>query len=196
MRRSSVVVLAVAAVLSLLVALPALVAQEAGGNAPGGRMGRGPGGAGPGAGPTMQEQMDSALKQAGLNDSERAAAERAVKTKMDARQELTTAFGQLRRTNSDAKATDEQLKQAVDAYGQALTKYRNAVQTEDQNLVKQLSVKSHARCLALGVLDNGLGMGGGMRGGGGGGMRGGMRGDMRGGGGRGMGGGGMGGPPA
>ena len=194
MRRFSVVVLAVTAALILLVAMPALVAQEAGGNARGGRMGRGPGGGGAGAAPTMQEQIDSALKQAGLNDSERAAAERTMQAKMAARQELMTAFGQLRSASSDEKATDEQLKQAIDAYGQALMKHRSTVQTEDQNLVKQLSVKSRARCLAFGVLDNGLGMGGGMRGGGGGG-------GMRGGGGRGgrgMGGGGrgMGGPPA
>jgi hypothetical protein len=124
----------------------------------------------------MQEMMDAALKSAGLSESERAAAEAAVQAKGNARGDLVLALERLRSATSDGKATDAQSKQALDTYERALAKYRSAIQSEDQKLVKKLSVKSRAVCMALGVLDNGLGMGvnrGGRRGGGGGAGRGG-----------------------
>lgn len=175
MKRLSFVALAGTLVaLMALVAISVLVAQEPGGGpgagmgAGGGRGGRGgPGGGGANAVPTP-EQIDQMLAPAGLTDTERTAAVSIVRSKLNARRELTAALGQLRRVAFDQNASGQQFKQAIDDYSQALATYRSRVEAEDRGLVKQLSPKSQARCLALGVLDNGLGMIAGRAGGGGG----------------------------
>jgi len=182
-RRLSFIVVALAATLIFQAAVSALVAQQEGSAGGGGQVGQAQRPAGPEAGAAMQQQLDQALRQAGLTDAERAAAERAVNAKLDARRDLAAALGQLRRTALGQNATDDQLKSASDTYRQALAKYRSRVEAEDQGLIKQLSARSQVRCLALGVLDNGLGIGVGMPrqgGGGAGGGRGGGRGRPRG----------------
>ena len=60
------------------------------------------------------------------------------------------------------------------AYQKALAKYHGEVAAQDKALEAKLSVRSQARCLSVGILDNGMGMGGmRLRRGAGGGRRGG-----------------------
>jgi hypothetical protein len=113
----------------------------------------------------MREQMlERVLSQAGLTDKEKAAAKKAMTAKEQARRELTSELANLERVASGAKPTDKQLSDALSAYHRALAKYRKAVAADDAALVKQLSLKSQARCTAMGILDNGLGFGGGRMG--------------------------------
>ena len=83
-----------------------------------------------------------------------------MKVKSAARQDLTTALGELRKVSDATKPTEEQLKQALAAYRKAIAKYRSEVEAQDKGLAAKLSLASQARCLALGVLDNGLGASG------------------------------------
>jgi len=122
----------------------------------------------------MQEQMlERMLEQAGLTDDEKAAAKKAMKAKNDARQALAQKLGDLRGVADNPDATDQQLRDALAAYRAAMTEYRQKATAQDQALAAQLSLRSQARCIALGILDNGLGgmrpqgMGAGMRGPGG-----------------------------
>jgi hypothetical protein len=122
-----------------------------------------------------QERIGQVLTDAKLIGAERSAAEAALTTKYEARRDLMTALGGLRAATEDSKTTDDGLKQAVGTYEKALAKYRGVVETQDKALVAKLSVRSKARCLAVGILDNGIGMTGRRprpAGGGGGGRRG------------------------
>ena len=143
MRRSGLLMLVAAGILALVMGL--VLAQEGGG-------GRGD----PAA--REEERIGQALTEARLIGAERAAAEAAVKAKYEARRELMTALGELRAVTDDAKATDDKLKQAAATYQKELAKYRAAVEAQDKALVAKLSVRSQARCLAVGILDNGMGM--------------------------------------
>jgi hypothetical protein len=174
-----------AGVLALVVGM--LLAQQGGG---GGGTAAGGAQAGPAGGGTRadaaareQQRMNDLLLSAGLTAAERTAVEPAAKAKLEARQQLMTALTDLRAASEDTAATDAKLKQAIATYQKAAAKYRSQVEAQDKAMVAKLSVRSQARCLALGIIDNGLGMSFRRAGGGGGGMRGG------GGGGGGMGGG-------
>lgn len=164
MKRFGVVLFAMAVLLVLVVGI-LLAQQEEGDRA-------GP----PDRSEWEQERLSRALTEARLIGAERDAAEAAGKAKQEARGELFSALGELRETTDDVKATDEQLTKAMAAYRKALAEYRGVVASQDSALEGKLSVRSQARCLAVGVLDNGMGMGG-MRSrrGGGGGRRGGGR---------------------
>jgi hypothetical protein len=161
-------------VLIAVVAGTVLYAQAAGGE--GGRRGAG--------GPGMERQrMALALQGLGLNEKETEAAEKAMAAKLEARTALQDDLGKLRLVADNPSSTDQQINQAIDAYDKAMARYRTTVQAQDSALAKQLSPRSHAKALAAGLLDNGLGggrvrtgggrMGGGGGRGGGGGMRGG-----------------------
>jgi hypothetical protein len=106
------------------------------------------------------ERLSRALTEARLIGDERSAAEAAVKAKLEARRALFTALRELRGATEDTKATDAGLTQAMAAYQKALTKYRGEVAAQDKALEAKLSVRSQARCLSIGILDNGMGMGG------------------------------------
>jgi transcription initiation factor TFIIIB Brf1 subunit/transcription initiation factor TFIIB len=106
-------------------------------------------------------RMNDLLTQAGLSSSESSAAEAAIRAKLEARRQLALALVELRRVADDKSVPSSQLKQAMAAYRKALRKYRERVATEDRSLEGKLSLASQVRCLALGILDNGLGMGGG-----------------------------------
>jgi len=149
MRRIGVVTLVTAGVLTLLVGV--LLAQGGGGGRRGYRQG---GGAPEG------DRLGAALIQAGLTDDERAAAEVAVRTKLEARRKLMASLEQLRATAEDAKASNDSLAKAIAAYQQEMARFRGLVQAQDKALIAKLSVRSQARCLAIGVLDNAVGMGG------------------------------------
>ncbi len=187
MRRFGVVMLATAGILLLVVGL--LLAQQQGDTS--GAAGQGAQrweGGRPGPADRSEwelERLSRTLTEARLIGDERSAAEAAVKAKLEARRALFTALGELRAATEDFKATDEGLTQAMAAYQKALTEYRGEVAAQDKALEAKLSVRSQARCLSLGILDNGMGMGGmrlrrgaggGSRGGGGGRRGGGMTG--------------------
>jgi hypothetical protein len=177
MRRFGVVVLATAGILVLVVGL--LFAQEEGdtsGAAGQGAQRRAGGRAGPADRSEWElERLGRALTEARLIGDERRAAEAAAKAKLEVRRALFTALSELRAATEDAKATDEGLAKAMATYQKALAKYRGEVAAQDKALEAELSVRSQARCLAVGILDNGMGMGGMRfrRGAGGGGRRGG-----------------------
>jgi hypothetical protein len=126
-----------------------------------------------------EQSMERALDRAGLTDKEKAAAKKAMTAKEQARSQLRVELGKLRQVAASPKPTEKQLQDALSAYRRTLEQYRKKAAAEDAALVKQLSLKSQVRCMALGILDNGLGfgrgmgtMGGGTRGGGFGGGRG------------------------
>jgi hypothetical protein len=153
--------LAFAMAATALVAGTVLYGQGAGGGATGGRRGEGTG-----AGAFDRERVQLTLELLQLSKPEIAAALKSAEAKWKARQALEEERGRLRTAGDDPQATDQQLGQALANYTKAMGSYRAAVQSEDTALAKKLSVRSRARCLAAGVLDNGLGSGGRSRGGG------------------------------
>jgi len=177
MGRFGVVAMLVAAGMLVLVG-GLLLAQTGGTPGQGGRAGTGGAAGPPDSSARDLERLGAMLTDARLIGAERTAAEAAVTKKLEARRDLITALGDLRAATEDTKVTDEGLKQAVGTYEKALAKYRGVVETQDKALVAKLSVRSQARCLAVGILDNGIGMmgrrsrPGGTEGGGGGGRRG------------------------
>jgi len=113
----------------------------------------------------MREQMiERMLQQANLTGDEAEAAKKALKAKDEARQILTQELAKLRTTANQPSPSNEDLEKALAAYRAALLQYRQKVEAADAALAKQLSLLSQARCLSLGILDNGLG-GMGVRGG-------------------------------
>ncbi|MFB3879673.1 MAG: hypothetical protein ACE149_00345 [Armatimonadota bacterium] len=125
------------------------------------------GGPPPGPGAFDRERMTMTLELLGLSKAETAAALKAGEAKWKARQALEEERSKLRALADDLQAKDQQLRDGIAAYTREMGRYRSTVQSEDTALVKQLSLRSRAHCLAAGVLDNGLGMGGRQRGGGG-----------------------------
>jgi len=106
----------------------------------------------------MREQMqERMLEQARLSEKEKTAARRAMKAKDQARQALADKLTNLRRTANKANPTAAELRQALNDYRQALKQYRQKVTAEDEALSRQLPLIARARCLSLGILDNGLG---------------------------------------
>lgn len=118
----------------------------------------------------MQEQMiERMLEEAGLFDDEKAAAKAALTAKQGARRVLAEELAKLRAVVADdADATEDELQEALTAYRAALTQYRDALAAQDAALIEKLSLWSQVQCMSLGILENGMGMRGGMRGPGGG----------------------------
>jgi hypothetical protein len=110
-----------------------------------------------GGGAFDRDRTQGTLELLGLSKQELAAALKSAELKWKARQALEAERGKLRLLADDRQATDKQLSQAIAAYTKAMAAHRATVQSEDSALVKQLSVRSRAHCLAAGVLDNGLG---------------------------------------
>jgi len=135
-------------------------------------------GAGRGAGPRAQgghggddgaQAFDQALEKAGFTAAETTAITAMMEAKQAAHQELRRELDTLRRIAMDPKATDEQLKKATAEYRRVRERTDQKFAALDKELAGKLSVRSQARALAMGLLDNGFGMGMGPRGGGGGG---------------------------
>jgi len=113
----------------------------------------------------MREQMqERMLEQARLSEKEKIAARQAMKAKDQARQRLIEQLTRLRRVVNRSNPTAAELRRALNDYRQALKQYRQKVTAEDEALSRQLSLIARARCLSLGILDNGLGGMGGMMG--------------------------------
>lgn len=151
----------IAPMIALLVLVTASAFHgQGGGRAPGRGGGRGMRSGMGAEGATDAERIKSALQRIGLSDKEQAAAEKALTAKLNARQALRDDLDKLRQVASNKQASQQQLKQAIDAYTKAMGRYRALVQEEDLTLSTHLSLRGRVSCLAAGVLDNELGMGG------------------------------------
>jgi uncharacterized membrane protein len=102
----------------------------------------------------MVERM---LQQANLTGDEANAARKALMAKEEARQALTQELAKLRAMATQPNPSSQELEKALAVYRAALVQFRKKVEAEDAALAKQLSLASQVRCLALGILDNGLG---------------------------------------
>jgi hypothetical protein len=104
-----------------------------------------------------QQMIERMLDESGLTDNEQAAAKETLRVKQQARATLEGALTQLRRAANKAKPSDKELREALAAYRAALAQYRAKVESADQALTRQLSLRGQVRCMSLGILDNGLG---------------------------------------
>ena len=106
----------------------------------------------------MREQwLEGTLDRADLTYKEKAAAKKAMKAKDEAREALADSLDDLRRAANKSKPTDKEMRDALSAHRAAVASYRKKIEAADKALVKQLSPQAQARCLSLGILDNGLG---------------------------------------
>jgi soluble cytochrome b562 len=113
----------------------------------------------------MRDQMiERMLDQAGLNDEEKAAAKKTMQAKEQARQILIGQLDKLRAVANAENPSAQELQDALTDYRTVLTAYHKKIDAEDQALAAQLSVQAQVKCLALGILDNGLGGLGGLGG--------------------------------
>ena len=161
MRRACWVALVVA--LIAVVTGSVLYGQAGGGApAPAGDAAVAPGG-GPATGMMSAERMKAMLDRLDLTAEDRAAVEKSLPVMLKARQALQDELGKLRTVAYDTTATPEQITQAIERYMEARSKYREATRPENRALSEKLSPRGRARCLVAGILDNGLGFGGGPR---------------------------------
>jgi len=148
-----------AVVAALILAVPALFAQGGGGGAVSPRRERARDRERTAeAAPTF----DQWLEKAGLTETERAAVTAALEKKRAAHRGLRPELEKLRKAADDPESTEARLRSAMTAYRAAMKRVEKEFQDADRQLAAKLSVKSQARCLAMGILDNGLGRGGGM----------------------------------
>jgi len=150
MRKAGWVAVAVAVMAALGGGM--LYAQRGGGA-------RGGAAAGPAAAAFDAQRTRTALESLGLSAPEVTAATKATEAKWKARQTLGDELQKLRTVADNPQSTEAQLTQAVSNYTKAMQRYQATVTSEDAALSKQLSIRSRARCLAAGVLDNGFGFG-------------------------------------
>ena len=97
-----------------------------------------------------------ALKNAGLTDAERAAAKKSLRAKEETRSRLNEAYRRLSRSAFNKETTAKEARTAVATYRRTLSSYRHTVQVEDEALSRKLSPLALARCLAMGIIDNGI----------------------------------------
>jgi len=113
----------------------------------------------------MREQMTTRLlEMAQVGEAQKGAVTQALAAKEQARRALMESFNNLRTATEKSGATEQELGQALQAYRAAVAQYRQKVEAADAALMKQLPVSAQARCTSLGILDNGLGGMGMMRG--------------------------------
>lgn len=145
-----------------LAALSALIISVSAALAGGGR-GAGPrpqGDRGPvRRGADATETIDQALEKAGFTAAEREAIATATEEKQRAHLQLRQELGKLRQVANDPKASEEALRNAITSYRRAMERAEQALAAADRELLGKLSVRSQARALTLGLLDNGFGRG-------------------------------------
>ncbi len=129
----------------------------------------GPPGGGPGPGPgrqplseaerakRRQQFIQRMLDQAELSQEERQAVQQVLQVKDEARRKLREELDNLRRTANKAEVSDDELKAALEKYRAALADFRAEMEAQDKALCEKLSLRSEVRCMALGILENGLG---------------------------------------
>jgi Spy/CpxP family protein refolding chaperone len=156
-----------AVVLMATLAWPA-VAQQAPAPAPGPAPSAPSAGPGPGrmgAGFDMGRMIDMLAQRLNLTPEEKAITEKAVRAKMDAAMGLSRELEALGAAARNDKSSDQELSAALKKYAAALAAYRKRIKDIDAQLSKGVSLRARAGLTAIGVLDNGLGLGGGRFGG-------------------------------
>ncbi|HUT73675.1 MAG TPA: hypothetical protein VM221_02425 [Armatimonadota bacterium] len=157
---------AMAALLLVAAVAGAVIAAEAPG--PVAAPPPGPGGQRMGPQGDPGQMLDMMLGRLGLTEAEKAAAKKAARAKMEATAPLAKELEALGQTARNDKATDQELRAALQRFDAAQLAYRQKVKAIDAQLIKAVSLKARAALTAMGVLDNGMGMrmGGRMRPGG------------------------------
>jgi hypothetical protein len=107
-----------------------------------------------------QQMLERMVDQSDLTANEKAAAKQTLKAKEEARSALQAELTRLRRVADKSAPTDQELGDALAAYRAAMAQYRKTVEAQDLALVKQISLHGQARCILLGILDNGIGLAG------------------------------------
>jgi hypothetical protein len=139
------------------------LAQQPGGQPPGGGRERGRGGPG---GFDFSQFIDRMLEGMQLNDAERAAAKETWTAKNNARNTLRDKISALREVAENPQSADADLKRSLSEFATAYATYAKAVSDADAKLVGKISLRTRARLTATGILENGVGFSG-FRGGGG-----------------------------
>jgi hypothetical protein len=105
----------------------------------------------------MQERLiEIAIKNADLDAKKTALAKQVMKAKMNAELKLNDARTNLRLVSGiGTKSTAVQQRNAVASFRKALAAYRAKVAAEDNKLYAVLTSEEQARCLFMGILDNG-----------------------------------------
>ena len=155
-------------------ALSVVVAQQAapqgrGGGGAGGGAGGGGGGFGGGGTPPSPADMaqrrleflQRTLDGQTLSESEKAVAMEAARAKSDVRTKLSEKMTTLREVSDDQKATDVEIRAALNDFVKAQIDYNNAVSAADMALVKKVTLRTRAKLTVLGIIENGVGAGGG-----------------------------------
>lgn len=149
--------------LMLLVAVVAWkmpsLAQQPGGQPPGGGRGGfgGPGGFDP------AQMIDRMLERLQLSEVERAAAKETWMTKNTARTALREKVDRLREVADNPQSSEADLTKALSEFATAYSTYAKTVAEADAKLVKKISLRTRAKLTAAGILENGVGFGGGFR---------------------------------
>lgn len=104
----------------------------------------------------QQELLQRSLDTMELTDAEKAATTTALQAKNEARTVLARELSHLRTVTVKGKVSEAELRIAITNYYNALADYRALVAAQDKALSAKLSVAARARCLTMGVLDNGL----------------------------------------
>jgi hypothetical protein len=115
----------------------------------------------PGSGQLLAEMhqqktrmMVEALK---ISEAEKKAIDEAVASKFAAREQLQSQSLRLFQVAIDLRATDDELGHAVEAYAVAKDRFQLRIREIDEELVKRISVRTRAKIITTGTLDNGLG---------------------------------------
>ncbi|MCS6862828.1 MAG: hypothetical protein NZT92_21195 [Abditibacteriales bacterium] len=135
--------------------LPSLAQQPPGGQPPDDRRGR--------RVFDPAQMVDMVLDRMQLNDAERAATKETWLAKISARNALIEKVSQLREVAENPQSSEEDLKRALGDFAAAYQTYAKTVSEADGKLVKKISLRTRARLTAMGILENGVGFGGGFR---------------------------------
>jgi hypothetical protein len=133
--------------------LPLLAQQPPGGQPPGG--GRG------GRQFDFSQMMDMVLERMQLSDAERAVAKETWTAKNTARNTLREKVDHLREVAENPQSSEDDIKKALGEFATAYQTYAKTVAEADVKLVKKVSLRTRARLTAMGILENGVGFGGG-----------------------------------
>jgi hypothetical protein len=93
-----------------------------------------------------------------VNPEEQRAIDQAIDRKFAVRTALKDHVMELFEVAMDPDATDERLSKAMDDYREFKKRYDERIREIDQGLTKNASVRTRARMLSAGILDNGLGV--------------------------------------
>jgi hypothetical protein len=92
-----------------------------------------------------------------VSPEEQKAIDQAIDRKFAARTTLKDHIMELFKVAMDPDASEEQLSKAIGDYRQSKKRYDERIRQVEQELTKNASVRTKARMLSAGILDNGLG---------------------------------------